>query len=110
MPFLYLLLLQHLCQFFLKHLIVDQSRKLQAPGDQLQLDVRLKRNMRGIGIFECQAMVDGEIVAAAQEEQARSAEVEACKQQYRDAIDAIEQDEALAATAAAILDDCRVSV
>ena len=31
-----------------------------------------------------------EVVAAAQEEQARNAEVEACKQQYRDAIDAID--------------------
>ena len=31
-----------------------------------------------------------DIVAAAQEEQARTAEVEACKQQYRDAIDAID--------------------
>lgn len=31
-----------------------------------------------------------DVVAAAQEEQARNAEVEACKQQYRDAIDAID--------------------
>ncbi len=31
-----------------------------------------------------------DVVAAEQEEQARSAEVEACKQQYRDAIDAID--------------------
>ena len=29
------------------------------PGDQLQLNIKLKRNMRGIGIFECQALVDG---------------------------------------------------
>lgn len=31
-----------------------------------------------------------DIIAAEQEEQARNAEVEACKQQYRDAIDAID--------------------
>ena len=31
-----------------------------------------------------------DVVAAAQEEQARNAEVQACKQQYRDAIDAID--------------------
>ena len=31
-----------------------------------------------------------DVVAAEQEEQARNAEVEACKQQYRDAIDAID--------------------
>ncbi len=31
-----------------------------------------------------------DVVAAAQEEQARSAEVQACKQKYRDAIDAID--------------------
>ena len=31
-----------------------------------------------------------DVVAAAQEEQARSEEIEACKQQYRDAIDAID--------------------
>ena len=36
------------------------------PGDQLILNVRLKRNMRGIGIFECKALVDGEIVAEAE--------------------------------------------
>ena len=36
------------------------------PGDQLVIDVRLKRNMRGIGIFECSASVDGEIVAEAE--------------------------------------------
>ena len=36
------------------------------PGDQLTLKVRLKRNMRGIGIFECEALVDGEVVAEAE--------------------------------------------
>ena len=40
----------------------DQVR----PGDQLQLDIRLKRSMRGIGIFSCAAMVDGKIVADAE--------------------------------------------
>ncbi len=36
------------------------------PGDQLLLDIKLKRNMRGIGIFACQALVDGEVVAEAE--------------------------------------------
>ena len=36
------------------------------PGDQLQLDVRLKRHMRGIGMFECRALVDDEVVAEAE--------------------------------------------
>jgi 3-hydroxyacyl-[acyl-carrier-protein] dehydratase len=36
------------------------------PGDQLQIEVELKRNMRGIGIFACQALVDGEVVAEAE--------------------------------------------
>ena len=36
------------------------------PGDQLILNVRLKRNMRGIGIFECEALVDGALVAEAE--------------------------------------------
>jgi len=36
------------------------------PGDQLRLEISLKRNMRGIGMFECQALVDGEVVAEAE--------------------------------------------
>ncbi len=36
------------------------------PGDQLRLEISLKRNMRGIGMFECQALVDGEMVAQAE--------------------------------------------
>jgi len=36
------------------------------PGDQLQLEITLKRNMRGIGIFTCQAQVDGKMVAEAE--------------------------------------------
>ncbi len=33
------------------------------PGDQLEIKVRLTRNMRGIGMFECKAYVNGSIVA-----------------------------------------------
>ncbi len=33
------------------------------PGDQLRLTVNLKRNMRGIWMYEGQAEVDGELVA-----------------------------------------------
>jgi 3-hydroxyacyl-[acyl-carrier-protein] dehydratase len=36
------------------------------PGDQLQLKISLKRSMRGIGMFQCQALVDGEVVADAE--------------------------------------------
>ena len=36
------------------------------PGDQIILNVRLKRNMRGIGIYECRALVDGRVVAEAE--------------------------------------------
>jgi 3-hydroxyacyl-[acyl-carrier-protein] dehydratase len=33
------------------------------PGDQLEIKVRLTRHMRGIGLYECKAFVDGSIVA-----------------------------------------------
>lgn len=36
------------------------------PGDQLILNVTLKRNMRGIGMFQCKALVDGTVVAEAE--------------------------------------------
>ena len=36
------------------------------PGDQLALNITLKRNMRGIGMFGCEALVDGEVVAEAE--------------------------------------------
>ena len=36
------------------------------PGDQLILNVRLKRNMRGIGVYQCSALVDGTVVAEAE--------------------------------------------
>jgi 3-hydroxyacyl-[acyl-carrier-protein] dehydratase len=36
------------------------------PGDQLKLQVTLKRNVRGIGMFDCKALVDDEVVAEAQ--------------------------------------------
>ena len=36
------------------------------PGDQLTLQVSLKRNMRGIGMFDCKALVEDKVVAEAQ--------------------------------------------
>jgi 3-hydroxyacyl-[acyl-carrier-protein] dehydratase len=36
------------------------------PGDQLILNVRLKRNMRGIDVYQCSALVDGTVVAEAE--------------------------------------------
>ena len=37
-----------------------------SPGDQLILNIELKRNMRGIGMYECKALVDGKVVAEAE--------------------------------------------
>jgi 3-hydroxyacyl-[acyl-carrier-protein] dehydratase len=47
---------------------IDKSRfrGQVVPGDQLILNVRLKRNMRGIGFFKCEALVDGTVVAEAE--------------------------------------------
>jgi 3-hydroxyacyl-[acyl-carrier-protein] dehydratase len=36
------------------------------PGDQLVLNISLKRNMRGIGMYQCKALVDGAVVAEAE--------------------------------------------
>ena len=36
------------------------------PGDQLVLNISLKRNMRGIGMYQCQALVEGTVVAEAE--------------------------------------------
>ncbi len=47
---------------------IDKSRfrGQVVPGDQLKLNVRLKRNMRGIGIYECRALVGDTLVAEAE--------------------------------------------
>ncbi len=47
---------------------IDKSRfrGQVVPGDQLVLNIFLKRNMRGIGIYQCKALVDGEVVAEAE--------------------------------------------
>ena len=47
---------------------IDKSRfrGQVVPGDQLKLEISLKRSMRGIGIYQCRALVDGEIVAEAE--------------------------------------------
>ncbi len=36
------------------------------PGDQLVLNISMKRSMRGIGIYQCEAVVDGAVVAEAE--------------------------------------------
>ncbi len=36
------------------------------PGDQLILNISVKRNMRGIGIYQCEALVEGKVVAEAE--------------------------------------------
>ncbi len=47
---------------------IDKSRfrGQVVPGDQLSLNISLKRNMRGIGMYQCKATVDGEVVAEAE--------------------------------------------
>lgn len=47
---------------------IDKARfKLPVgPGDQLILHVRLLRTKRRIGVFDCEAKVDGKVVASAQ--------------------------------------------
>jgi len=36
------------------------------PGDQLVLNISLKRNMRGIGMYQCEARINGDVVAEAE--------------------------------------------
>jgi 3-hydroxyacyl-[acyl-carrier-protein] dehydratase len=47
---------------------VDKAKFTQivVPGDQLVLEVELKRMLRRMGQFECRALVDGKIVASAE--------------------------------------------
>ena len=47
---------------------IDKSRfrGQVVPGDQLVLNISLKRNIRGIGMYRCEALVDGEVVADAE--------------------------------------------
>jgi 3-hydroxyacyl-[acyl-carrier-protein] dehydratase len=46
---------------------IDHARfkKPVVPGDQLELEVKLERQLRGIGRFSCEARVAGELVAEA---------------------------------------------
>ncbi|MFK7814813.1 MAG: 3-hydroxyacyl-ACP dehydratase FabZ [Gammaproteobacteria bacterium] len=47
---------------------IDKARfkRQVGPGDQLALDVRLKRHKRGYGVFEAIASVEGEVAASAE--------------------------------------------
>ncbi|QMU61389.1 MAG: 3-hydroxyacyl-ACP dehydratase FabZ [Gammaproteobacteria bacterium] len=47
---------------------IDKARfkRQVSPGDQLTLDVRLKRQKRGFGIFEAVASVEDEVAASAE--------------------------------------------
>lgn len=46
---------------------IDRARfkRPVVPGDQLELEVKLERQLRGIGRFSCEARVDGELAAEA---------------------------------------------
>ena len=41
-------------------------REQVLPGDQLVLNISMKRSMRSIGIYQCEALVDGTVVAEAE--------------------------------------------
>lgn len=47
---------------------IDKARftRIVKPGDQLTLKVEQKRMLRGMGLFACQAEVDGELAARAE--------------------------------------------
>lgn len=47
---------------------VDKARfsRTVVPGDQLVLDIQLKRMLRNMGLFTCRALVDGEEAASAE--------------------------------------------
>jgi 3-hydroxyacyl-[acyl-carrier-protein] dehydratase len=47
---------------------IDKARfrNQVTPGDQLILRVKLVRNMRGIGMYQCQALVNETVVASAE--------------------------------------------
>lgn len=47
---------------------VDKARftRTVVPGDQLVLEVKLKRTLRGMGLYEGRALVDGQEVASAE--------------------------------------------
>jgi 3-hydroxyacyl-[acyl-carrier-protein] dehydratase len=47
---------------------VDKARfsRPVVPGDQLSLEVEQKRMLRRMGLYECRALVDGQVVASAE--------------------------------------------
>ena len=47
---------------------IDKARfnRTVSPGDQLVLEVHQRRMMRGMGLYDCRALVDGSKVASAQ--------------------------------------------
>lgn len=47
---------------------VDNARfnRMVVPGDQLDIEVVLKRNIRNMALYECAARVDGKVVASAE--------------------------------------------
>jgi 3-hydroxyacyl-[acyl-carrier-protein] dehydratase len=47
---------------------IDKARFREQvfPGDQLVLNISLTRNIRGIGMYQCEARVNGDVVAEAE--------------------------------------------
>lgn len=52
--------------YYLVKIDKARFRKIVIPGDQLVLEIVQKRMMRGMGLYECEALVDGEQVARAE--------------------------------------------
>jgi 3-hydroxyacyl-[acyl-carrier-protein] dehydratase len=57
---------QHEGVFYLVKVDKARFNRVVVPGDQLRLEVRQKRLMRNMSLFECQALVDGAIAAQAE--------------------------------------------
>jgi len=47
---------------------VDNARfnRMVVPGDQLDIEVKVKRHIRNMALYECAARVDGQVVASAE--------------------------------------------
>lgn len=52
--------------YYLVKIDKARFRKPVTPGDQLHLHVQQKRMKRGMGLYDCQALVDNKVVASAE--------------------------------------------
>lgn len=52
--------------FYLVKIDNAKFKQIVTPGDQIVLQVRQKRRMRQMGLYDCQAVVDDKVVASAE--------------------------------------------